>query len=250
MNSTFTFIIGYRHRIDRFNNLKKVLEWVNGFVGADVIIVEQDSHSKIEHLNLKARHIFVKNDTHYNRSWAFNIGIKNAKSNIIIFTDSDIIMDPNEFILSLKQIENYDMVSPYKSVLDLQPNEVNLTIPDLKKITRAGRGETDNQQINICGGMSIFRKDSIMRIGGWCEDFWSWGGEDDYLAMVVKKYLTYREMDFRCYHLYHNRDAPNPEQYKKTLALLNRLVKLNETELNRFISVNRTKNSMLNKCDM
>ncbi len=247
---SFTFIVGYRHRNDRFTNLRKVLKWVNGFTGVDVIIVEQDSHSKIDHINLDARHIFVKNDGHYNRSWAFNIGVKLSKANIIVFSDSDLIMDPENFINSLKEIENYDMVSPYKSVLDLLPNEVNKSIDDLNKITRAGRGETDNQQINICGGMSIFRKDAIQRIGGWCEDFWSWGGEDDYLAMVVKKYLTYKEMDFRCYHLYHNRDAPDNTQYQKTLSLLNRLVQLSEQELNRYINSNRPKNSMLNKCDM
>ena len=247
---SFTFIVGYRHRNDRFTNLRKVLKWVNGFTGVDVIIVEQDSHSKIDHINLDARHIFVKNDGHYNRSWAFNIGVKLSKANIIVFSDSDLIMDPENFINSLKEIENYDMVSPYKSVLDLLPNEVNKSIDDLNKINRAGRGETDNQQINICGGMSIFRKDAIQRIGGWCEDFWSWGGEDDYLAMVVKKYLTYKEMDFRCYHLYHNRDAPDNTQYQKTLSLLNRLVQLSEQELNRYINSNRPKNSMLNKCDM
>ena len=247
---SFTFIVGYRHRNDRFTNLRKVLKWVNGFTGVDVIIVEQDSHSKIDHINLDARHIFVKNDGHYNRSWAFNIGVKLSKANIIVFSDSDLIMDPENFINSLKEIENYDMVSPYKSVLDLLPNEVNKSIDDLNKITRAGRGETDNQQINICGGMSIFRKDAIQRIGGWCEDFWSWGGEDDYLAMVVKKYLTYKEMDFRCYHLYHNRDAPDNTQYQKTLSLLNRLVQLSEQELNRYINSNRPKNSMLNKCNM
>lgn len=247
---TFTFIIGYRHRIDRFNNLKRTLDWINGFAGVDVILVEQDTHSKISHLNLKARHIFLKSDKPYNRSWAFNVGTKFSKSNVIVFSDSDLIMEPNQFIEGLKSIEKFEMVSPYTSVLDLQPNEAHLSLPKLKTINRPGRGETDNQAINICGGMSIFRKDAIQRIGGWCEDFWSWGGEDDYLAMVVKKYLTYKEMDFRCYHLYHNRDAPDNTQYQKTLSLLNRLVQLSEQELNRYINSNRPKNSMLNKCDM
>lgn len=246
---SFTFIIGYRHRSDRFTNLRKVLEWVNGFAGVDVILVEQDSHSKIDHINLDARHIFVKNDGHYNRSWAFNIGIKLSKSNIIVFSDSDLIMDPEEFITSLKEIENYDMVSPYKSVLDLLPNEVNKSIDDLNKITRPGRGETDNQTINICGGMSIFRKDSIMRIGGWCEDFWSWGGEDDYLTILVKKFLKYKEMSYRCYHLYHSRDKMDMQQYQKNLNLFNRLNKMSDDELLRFINNNRTKNSFINKYD-
>ena len=246
---SFTFIIGYRHKNDRFTNLRKVLEWVNGFAGVDVIIVEQDSHSKIDHINLDARHIFVKNDGHYNRSWAFNIGVKLSKSNIIVFSDSDLIMDPENFINSLKEIENYDMVSPYKSVLDLLPNEVNKSIDDLNKITRHGRGETDNQTINICGGMSIFRKDSIMRIGGWCEEFCSWGGEDDYLTILVKKLLKYKEMPYRCYHLYHSRDKMDMQQYQKNLNLLNKLGSISDDELFRFANNNRAKNSFINKYD-
>ena len=110
--------------------------------------------------------------------------------------------------------------------------------------------ENDNQKINICGGLSIFKKEAIDKIGGWNEEFWSWGGEDDYLTMVVKKYLTYKEMDHRCYHLYHEREAPDNTQYQKTLKLLNRLVKLSDQELNRYISSNKSKNSMLNKCDI
>ncbi len=246
---SFTFIVGYRHRNDRFTNLRKVLKWVNGFTGVDVIIVEQDSHSKIDHINLDARHIFVKNDGHYNRSWAFNIGVKLSKSNIIVFSDSDLIMDTEEFITSLKEIENYDMISPYKSVLDLQPNESRLSLDQLNGITRPGRGETDNQTINICGGMSIFRKDSIMRIGGWCEEFCSWGGEDDYLTILVKKLLKYKEMSYRCYHLYHSRDKMDMQQYQKNLNLLNKLGSISDDELFRFANNNRAKNSFINKYD-
>ncbi len=56
-------------------------------------------------------------------------------------------------------------------------------------------------------------------------------------------------MDYRCYHLYHNRDQPNMVQYQKSLALLNRVSELSEVELNRFINANRLKNALLNKYD-
>jgi hypothetical protein len=117
MNTThsFTYVIGYKHSNDRINNLRHVLDWINGFQGVDVILVEQDKHSKISHLNLKC-HIFLKTKQPYNRSWAFNVAMKNAKSGIV-FGDSDIIMDPTQFIESLRSLENFDMVSPYKSVL-------------------------------------------------------------------------------------------------------------------------------------
>jgi hypothetical protein len=75
-NYAFTYVIGYRHRIDRLQNLRRVLDWINGFSGAEVIIVEQDKHSKISHLNLKAKHIFIKSNLPYNRSWSFNVALK------------------------------------------------------------------------------------------------------------------------------------------------------------------------------
>jgi glycosyltransferase involved in cell wall biosynthesis len=148
---------------DRINNLRHVLDWINGFQGVDVILVEQDKHSKISHLNLKCRHIFLKTKQPYNRSWAFNVAMKNAKSGIIVFGDSDIIMDPTQFIESLRSLENF-MVSPYKSVLDLRPEESHLPLTELYKINRPGRGENDNQKINPCGGIVMYRADAINKI--------------------------------------------------------------------------------------
>ena len=34
---SFTYIVGYRHSLDRFNNLKKSLDWVNGFSNMEEI---------------------------------------------------------------------------------------------------------------------------------------------------------------------------------------------------------------------
>jgi hypothetical protein len=59
-NNTLTFIIGYRHSIDRLNNLKRTIDWINGFQGVQVLLIEQDTHSKISHLNLRCEHIFIK----------------------------------------------------------------------------------------------------------------------------------------------------------------------------------------------
>ena len=69
---SFTYIIGYRHKPDRLQNLRRVLDWINGFQGVDVIVVEQDTHSKISHLSLRCRHLFLKSDKPYNKSWSFN----------------------------------------------------------------------------------------------------------------------------------------------------------------------------------
>ena len=231
MNYNFSCIILYRHNIQRWNNLKRVLEWINSFSGAEVIIVEQDTHSKIGHLNFPAKHIFTKSNMPFNRSWGFNVGLKNSNSEVVVFTDCDLIMEPESFINAIKLTSEYEMVSPYSSVVDLKPDESGLPMESIFKIDRPGRGETDHQKINICGGITIFRKEAILKVGGWCQDFIGWGAEDDFQTIKVENFLSSHEQKGRCFHLYHDRDAPDQKWYQRNLQLLQKYKKLNKNEL-------------------
>ncbi len=246
---SFTYVIGYRHSIERLNNLKRVLDWITGFQGIDLIVIEQDTHSKISHLNLRCRHIFLKSKKPYNKSWAFNVATKMAKSNIIVFADSDLIMHPNHFIEGLQLMEKYEMVNPYLSVIDLNPQESQFQLEQMTQITRPGRGETDHQKVPICGGICIFRKDAIMKIGGWNEDFIGWGAEDDFVSHKVKQFLNWHQLPHKCYHLYHSRTQPNMESYQRNLNLLNQLVALPKEELIKVVNKSLQRNGMLNKYD-
>lgn len=250
MNYTFTYIIGYRHTTDRFRLLKKTLDWINSFTGAQVILVEQDKHSKISHIDLKCKHIFIKNEKEYNRSWAFNIGTKNAKTNLIIFGDSDLIMNPDQFISGIKMLDRYDVVSPYNSVIDLEPSEINLSLRDILKINRPGRGENDNQKINLTGGIVMFRKDAIINIGGWSELFEGWGGEDDFQTIKVKKLLTWVELKAKCYHLYHNKQEINPIKYQRTLQILEQFSRMSDVDLKNHIASTYQIIGLKNKYDV
>lgn len=244
---SFTFIIGYRHAADRLQNLRRTLDWINAFTGSQIILVEQDEHSKIENLDLRCQHIFVKSEMPYNRSWAFNIGLKYAKSEIIVFGDSDLIMNPNDFINGLKSMNKYEMVSPYNSVVDLTPQESSMNLQNIVNINRSGRGETDNQKINISGGISIFRRDAILKIGGWSEDFIGWGGEDDFQTIKVKHFLKWNEMKAKCYHLYHQKLKPDNKFYQRSLSILNKASSMSKEELSRTIESSKKKIGMLNK---
>ncbi len=245
----FTFIIGYRHKIDRLNNLRRTLDWINSFSGAEIILVEQDKHSKISHLSLKCKHIFIKSTMPYNRSWAFNVGLKNSNSNIIVCGDSDLVMNPDDFIKGLQTLQQYEMVSPYHSVVDLTPQESGMPLEQLVNINRPGRGETDNQKINISGGIAMFRRDSLFKIGGWNEDFIGWGGEDDYQTIKVKNFLTHTELKSRCYHLYHSKEAPDNRFYQRTLQILEKSSKMTKEELSKITNASLQKIGMKNKYD-
>ncbi len=248
-NYAFTYVIGYRHNLERLQNLRRVLDWINGFARVEVLLVEQDTHSKISHLGLKAKHIFTRSDMPYNRSWAFNVALKYANSNIIVFGDSDLIMEPNQFIAGLQAIQNYEMVSPYHSVVDLTQQESNMSLEQVIKINRPGRGETDNQKINISGGIAMFRRDAIQKIGGWNEDFIGWGGEDDFQTMKVKNFLSWTELQARCFHLYHARVQPDMRWYQRNLDLLNKTAQMDKSQLQRVILNQLPKIGMKNKYD-
>jgi cellulose synthase/poly-beta-1,6-N-acetylglucosamine synthase-like glycosyltransferase len=251
MNQThsFTYVIGYRHQIDRLNNLRRVLDWINGFMGVEVLLIEQDTHSKISHMGLRCKHVFLKSNKPYNKSWSFNYATKIAKSNIIVFADSDLLMDPNHFIESLKHLEQFEMVNPYNSVIDLDPQESSTQFEDVIKINRPGRGETDHQKVPICGGICMFRKDAIQRIGGWNENFIGWGGEDDFVSIKVQHFLNWKQMEAKCYHLFHSRPQPDMNLYQKNLQLHNTYLNMTKEELSKQLYKDVARNGLKNKYD-
>jgi len=244
-----TYVIGYRHRMDRLMNLKKTMEWVSAFSNMDIILVEQDTESKVSHLALPGRHIFARNAGPYNRSWAFNIALKYNQNPMIAFGDSDIIMEPGEFASSVNQLTENDVVSPYSSILDLTQEESNFSFQNLLSIKRAGRGETDNQRINLCGGIVLFRTEAAMRVGGWAENYFvGWGGEDDFQTFKVEKLgLKTRVMPHRAYHFHHSKQEIDQVAYHRMLAQLQQLVQLDDAKLQSHINASLPKMGMLNK---
>ena len=231
----FTFIIAYRHKLDRLQNLRRVIDWILGFNGVELIIVEQDKSPKLPAYTLKGfKYIFTKSDLPFNKSWAFNVGTKQSTTNAIVFGDSDLLMDPQDFINSVKLLEQYESVND-------QPIDL------LKKITRPGRGETDIQKVPIAGGIIMFRRDSLFKVGGWSEDYIGWGGEDDYQSFKIKQLLTHIELPNRCYHLYHEKVKPDMMFYQRNLQLLNKLVTYTPQDTMKYIQNSLPKNGFKNK---
>lgn len=243
----FTFILGYRHKKDRLSNLKRTLEWMYTFTECEIILVEQDAYSKIKEYNFFIKHIFLKSNEPYNRSWAFNVGLKYSTTNIIVFTDSDLIIEDKQIIESIKLLDNYDVISPYSRVIDLNNIQSKLPYDKIFKLKKESRGELDNQKINLCGGMVIFNKDSVKMIGGWCEYFTSWGGEDNYQTLKVNKFLKFKEIEGNCYHFYHEKQEINPILYANNLKLLEKFKSYNDSELINEINKSYKENGRKNK---
>ena len=176
-------------------------------------------------------------------------------SSLKIEDESEVSLRPrniSEYIgqtNAVNQLNTFDVVSPYSSVLDLTPEESNLPIDGMIKISRPGRGENDNQKINLCGGIVVFRTDAILKVGGWAENYFQgWGGEDDFQTYKVKQLgLTYREMPYKCFHLWHDRSKLDMRNYQKTIQTLQQLMSLNKEKIESHVKATLPKIGCLNK---
>ncbi len=182
-NYALTYIIPYKHSTDRLNNLKRVINWLKGFNNIEIILVEQDKTPKVNNIDFGCKYYFIENEqVPFNKAWSFNVGLKYSTSNIVAFGDSDLVMHPERFIESIQELTKGDleMVSPYSrlKVIDLEQNELTYSFDQMEKIDRPGRGEEekDIRKVPLCGGICIFKKEAIYKIGGWSEDFIGWGG--------------------------------------------------------------------------
>lgn len=253
MDAKISYIIPYKHNIERFLNLNRVLDWLYSIpLDMEVIIVEQldiESKFKLSDVLNKCRIISVESNSDvFNKSWLMNIGIRNTDSNVLIFGDCDMILSVNNFIESVRLISSNHVVSPYNRVIDLDEKESILTFNDIFKINRVGRGEQDNQKINLCGGITIFRRDALMNIGGWCEDFEGWGCEDDFQTFKVNLFkLIHTECVSNSYHLYHKRSVVDMNLYSKNLNLYNKYLQVDLSTHKRMINNSLKSMGSMNK---
>jgi glycosyltransferase involved in cell wall biosynthesis len=233
----FTYIIPFKYTDDRLLTLKKVLNNISG-LGCEVIVVEQgvDSILPSKGLLTTQKYIFINNPYPFNKSWALNCAWKEATNDIIVFGDADNLIDPDNIISSLEELKEYDFVSPHIRLIDLSEDENNLDSYDIFKINRPGRGELDHQKLPMCGAMTIFKKEALEKIGGWTEEFFGWGAEDDAMTIKVKHFLNWKEIDNRCYHLFHQRVHPDMQWYHRNIQIYNSYLNATKDQLQEHIN--------------
>jgi hypothetical protein len=204
-----SYIFTYRQTTaDRTANLFTTLEWLKTVKvpNLEVVIVEQDTESK--YLNnlqypFPIKHIFAYNPKLFNRSWGFNVAIRNTTNPILFFADSDMIIPPSQVHETINLLNSqFDVVSPFSQCLELNPEEtkaLNLQTWDysLNKNPRGG--------MNFCSGIVAYNRPAIERIFAWDERFEGWGGEDDIQFMKTRQTLKFVMLNSKCYHLFHER---------------------------------------------
>lgn len=237
----FTYVIPFRFRQDRIIPLRRVVDFINGFQGAEIIIVEQDTHSKISHLNFKAKHIFIKSELPFNKSWSFNVALRRIISPVIIFADADFLMKPDDLIECLKALEHHDCVIPTSNIVSLTPQESVGDMNQIFSITRTGFKSA------MTNGCVLFKKEAIQRIGGWNEDFIGISQENLFQDIKIKSILNYKQMDYTGFHLAHRQDLPDMNFAQRNNQIMEVYKDGNPNTLNQHIQLTTPKIGWKNK---
>jgi len=216
-----SIIIAYRESSEeRRFNLKKLLDYLSHFQDGktEIILVEQDDFSKINWLsdikgNQFINHIFVYNDGIFNKGWGYNIGAKNATTDILMFTDSDIFIKPQTYILALQSLQINDVVNPYRSVIFLDQESSKIFSQNNYSFSVANRFKPVIHNI-ITGGIFFIKKQKFLELKGFDEDCYGYGHEDDILDEKIRKLeLKVHTLNDISIHMYHESATNNDDLY-------------------------------------
>jgi len=216
-----SIIISYRESsLERRYNLKCVLDYLSHIQDGktEIIIVEQDDVSKIDWLseikgNQFIKHIFVENDGIFNKGWGYNIGAKNATSDIFIFHDSDIFIKPQTYGIALNTLKSHDVVNPYKSVVFLD-GESSKVFKDHKYSFSVANKFKPVIHTIITGGIFFIKKSTYFMLKGFDEDCYGYGHEDDIFDEKIRKLnLKISTLNDISIHMYHESSVDNNGLY-------------------------------------
>jgi hypothetical protein len=178
-----SFIMGHRGTA-RLPHLLATLESIAGQRGVSIecIVIEQETESQLaERLPSWVRHIHTPppvSDMPYCRSWAFNIGVKQARGSMLVLHDNDILLPEDYASLHLAKVrEGYEVVNLKRFIFFMGEAETNAFFESGADMTCAT--PVSIMQNAEGGGSIAITRDAFERIGGMDESFIGWGGEDN-----------------------------------------------------------------------
>lgn len=155
------------------------------------------------------------------RNICINHSVNNT-ANYIAFIDSDCFFSPSQYdviyndIINLFKLENYYYTY---NLIDIDENQksnivVNNTIDyNLLEKEYSNFKWRHPTGIGTLGGFFISPLKQLKEIGGFNENFLTWGAEDDEAHVRLKSLLNWEPKIYGPYHLYHPKNLNNTKYY-------------------------------------
>lgn len=216
-----SIIISYRESSEeRRKNLEGVLDYLSHLQDGktEILIIEQDDIPKLNWLkdvrgNEFIKHIFVQNNGIFNKGWGYNIGAKIAETDVLIFSDSDLVIKPQTYNIALKSLAKYDVVNPYQSVVFLDEETTKIFKEHKYSFSVANKFKPVIHGI-ITGGIFFMKKKTYIDLKGFDEDCYGYGHEDDILDEKIRKMdLSVHTLNDVSIHMYHETSDNNSDVY-------------------------------------
>ncbi len=241
--SDTTFIIPVKYDSDdRKRNLEYVIQYLQKFSGAQILIGEEGGEKYFDSLDGgQIKYLFFEDGgTLFHKTKVLNNLIKAAKTRFVAVYDADVLVNPGDVSSALRCLrkEKADAAYPYNGqVFDLSPEKSDRVIFGEEVRFRAA-GKTEKRSICF-GGACILSREILMAVGLENENFVSWGAEDDEFYERCKK-LGRRiiRTSSPLVHLYHPPKANRNQidsSYADNLAELNKIKNMDKEELLNYI---------------
>ncbi len=192
---------------DRLPQLRRTIRSLFAQVGCpvEVIVVDQSEVPVLAQLPFHVQYRHLDKSTvqaGWHKSWAYNVGARIAKSDILVFQDGDICVPRSyaEEVYRTLTSGGHEAASIQRLLYYLDPDST-------RRIENADSCDIpltpERVFQNWKGGTIAIRKDAFFRIGGFDEGFVDWGGEDDefYDRCAALKHCRFGYLPF--IHLWH-----------------------------------------------
>lgn len=197
-------------------------------VTVEVIVVDQSDEAcggqlpgDVSYVHLSSDHLTPG----WRKSWAFNVGARNATGDILIFQDGDIL-PPARYAAEVAE----RLLGDGFATASIQRFLFYLTKPATDAVIQTGRVAPSPPETvlqNWTGGTIAVARDAFFDVGGFDEGFVDWGGEDGefFDRCRTLKQTTFGYVPF--VHLWHQpqtgrKDASNTSIAETLPTLLQR----------------------------
>lgn len=188
----------------------------------EIIIIEQDNKPKLSLDHLSVKHIFVENKGGFDKAWGYNIAYSNTVSDKLIFADADLYLHSEHLKNCVNLLDKHEVLDPKDFIWALDKKQTNVFTKT--NILPRRRDVEIRGHVTVCGGVVLFQREALEKIGGWTELCRGWGAEDDIQAYKVNRFLKPFHFSGQCIHLYHPSAEPETEigneDYQNNLKVL------------------------------